>query len=585
MCAVPCDGIEECVSYPGYDETETNGCEDSCIKSFRASPEKQTIQSPLYPENYANYLDCEYDITAFDGEVIEITIETFHIENSGGCIYDVFAIQDGSKSPVQYLEVGGRKKVCGKVANDTIIESSESSVKIVFQTDFTVTKPGWSLTFKSKPKTVQSRSKRSSGNSNASKSSLFDHNLFDDYYYFYDDYGSDELDQFDNVTKYNWFGVYRKSTMPDYSDFRNFLSFKQTELIGNGHQKSDFIVQCVFDGNICSPSEFSTIQTPTYGNCFTFNAVVNPEKNFTNHMRPLRTAKVGSQHGLKLSFFLDKEEYIGIIGQNSGARVTLFNSKEAPPVETSGLSLSAGTATILALKQETIERKSDPFSSCATTWPDFLELCDNYKKYQYTQDYCNHLCIMKSMISKCGCSDSFDWDFSCNDKIKRLAATHCDVWNKTQSSCVLQIYTDFTTRKLQCDCPAPCYERRLNVKQSFTQWPTEAYAPYFASLMFRSTSTRVQSFVADEIIEHRKEPEELASHIQNNFARLEIHFEELKFTSIKETPKYNISTLFGTLGGNLGLWLGWSILSLFEFLEWIYKLCIIAMIRTSNKTT
>ena len=41
------------------------------------------------------------------------------------------------------------------------------------------------------------------------------------------------------------------------------------------------------------------------------------------------------------------------------------------------------------------------------------------------------------------------------------------------------------------------------------------------------------------------------------------------FQKIKETPKYSLSILFGTIGGNLGLWLGWSILSVMEFLQWI----------------
>ena len=582
MCAVPCDGNRECLAVPGYDELESSGCTDSCIKSFQETVEDQQLQSPLYPEEYKNFSDCEYDITAPDGDVLQIQIDHFDIEQSSGCLYDYFTIQDGTTSPIQYVEIGGMKKLCGKLQDPMSVESQTNFAKIVFKSDAHVTGPGWSLTFKSKSESTNQRSRRAaSSNDPSNKKSPSNSDAENPRSLINSD--ANKLNKFHNVSKYNWFSVFEKSTMPDFSDFRNFLSFKQTELSGNGHQGLDFIVQCVYDGTFCDSSDFVTVQSPTFGNCFTFNSLIHSNgDSSTKFAIPLKTTKVGTQHGLKLSFFLDKEEYIGIIGQNSGARVTLFNSKEAPPIESSGLSISAGTATILALRQETVERQSDPFTDCASEWPDFLELCDRYKQYDYNQDYCNHLCIEKSMISKCSCSDSFDSDFSCNPRIKELASNQCDAWNETQSLCTSQVYSDFTANKLKCDCPAPCRERRLHIKQSFTKWPTESYSSYFGSLMYRSTSKRVQNFVSEEMNHHLHDLEELEAHIQNNFARLEIYFEEMRFASIKETPKYNISTLFGTLGGNLGLWLGWSILSMLEFLEWMYKLCLIALIRKRN---
>ena len=47
-CAKYCDGYKECVLFPGYDESERGGCNDTCIKSLVATSEAKTLQSLNY---------------------------------------------------------------------------------------------------------------------------------------------------------------------------------------------------------------------------------------------------------------------------------------------------------------------------------------------------------------------------------------------------------------------------------------------------------------------------------------------------------------------------------------------------------
>ena len=123
-----------------------------------------------------------------------------------------------------------------------------------------------------------------------------------------------------------------------------------------------------------------------------------------------------------------------------------------------------------------------------------------------------------------------------------------------------------------CNCPPPCKERVLNKVTSNSEWPTKSYAAYFATLLQRSTSRQVQSFVSRAIKESNNGTNyaQLRDILAQNFARVEISFESLSSYEIKEVPKYNFATLCGTLGGNMGLWLGWSIMALFEIVQWIY---------------
>ena len=487
-------------------------------------------------------------------------------------------IRDGQTSPSSYIKFGKRIKLCGnRTKFDTIISNSEVVV-VLFHTDSFVTEKGWSLKYKvyTSEATASERTRRTVDS--FTTTTVFDYSdNTDDYSSYYD------RAQFQKLDRYNWYSAYHRSTTPDFSDFKNFVKFHQTELIGNGHQKSDFVVQCVFNGELCEPSDFKTVQSFLYGNCFTFNAVVNPHLNESSSERPRKTSKTGLQNGLKLSVFLDKEEYIGILGQNSGARVTLFNSREAPPIDSQGIFVNAGATTFFALRQETIERKGDPYTKCADTWPSFLDLSDSYLEYEYSQDYCRHLCLMKELALKCGCTENFDWDFSRNKDIIDLAFAQCNAWDEEQSSCVSEVYDDVSSNRKSCDCPAPCERRKLNIEMSSTDWPTESYAPYFASLMQRSSSKIVEGFIQDAINNGEVENNiDLVNLIKKNFARIEINFQELKFMAVKQTPKYNISSLFGTLGGNLGLWLGWSILSVFELFQWMFKLVAILTDRNLN---
>jgi hypothetical protein len=44
--------------------------------------------------------------------------------------------------------------------------------------------------------------------------------------------------------------------------------------------------------------------------------------------------------------------------------------------------------------------------------------------------------------------------------------------------------------------------------------------------------------------------------LKNSIARINVYYEDLGYTQIDDSPAMNIVTLLGTLGGNLGLFLG-----------------------------
>uniref|UniRef100_A0A915ADX1 Degenerin del-1 n=1 Tax=Parascaris univalens TaxID=6257 RepID=A0A915ADX1_PARUN len=57
-----------------------------------------------------------------------------------------------------------------------------------------------------------------------------------------------------------------------------------------------------------------------------------------------------------------------------------------------------------------------------------------------------------------------------------------------------------------------------------------------------------------------------------NTAYIEIYYEQLNFESLKETAGYSIVNLFSDFGGNIGLWIGFSIITMMEIVELICEM-------------
>ena len=120
------------------------------------------------------------------------------------------------------------------------------------------------------------------------------------------------------MTTYDWFGLYRLSLTPDFSDYKVFTHFSEDVYAGNGHQKEDFIVQCVYNGNPCNVTAFHTFRHAVSGNCFVFNSIMAQKEG--ERATPLKFTNDAPAKGLKISLFLEHDEYLGLMGQSSGKR-------------------------------------------------------------------------------------------------------------------------------------------------------------------------------------------------------------------------------------------------------------------------
>ncbi|XP_070554900.1 degenerin unc-8-like [Ptychodera flava] len=328
----------------------------------------------------------------------------------------------------------------------------------------------------------------------------------------------------------DWYGFKTFSSTPDYSDLRRVLKLTREEIAIYGHQAEDFILQCTYDEKSCSPSEFSTFQDDHYGNCFKFN-----------HGRGgtvLRDAKrQGALYGLRLTLFLEQNEYISIYGRNAGTRVNISPLDASVLPQDEGITIMPGTVTSIGIREKHIHRRTEPYGKCGTN-------SDNLYGYNHVYSVlaCQNTCVQRQMLKYCKCVDSYI-----------MGEPQCLITNITQDTCRQFIRYLFQTQKLDCDCRIPCEEHYYDMTISQSLWPATVHLSYLLKTI-HSISPKTKD-IND------------AQSVSLNLAQLEVYFEQLTIESTTELPAYGMEDFLSDIGGTLGLYIGLSVITVAEFIE------------------
>ncbi len=532
LCVVRCDGVRECTEEYGFDESREAMCNNTMCREFHGvTVETASLTSPSFPALYEANLDCSYTISASDkSQRIQVTFTEIDLEGQPGSCLDYVEIFDGNSTQSPRLKISNFKKYCGtKVPGSRT--SSGPYLTLRLRTDDLLNRRGFNMTYliapKSSPRpsetqTSQLRKQRDTWESDTNfAAELFPTNEDHDHDYEYDydsendhhsdqdydydqDYSHDDIYEEDNsqdiqnsstdvVDEYeppqsrtkkifqvqddNFFGLYKNSQLPDYFDFMQAAYFHQDVVQSNGHQGKDFIVQCSYDSRKCDWNDFTTFQDSLYGNCFSFNSIRNKIMNGT--MPKLRTSsKTGHESGLKVTLFLDIQEYIGLFAQNYNARVLIHDPEIAPEMKSEGFPVPAGQATFIAARKNAVDRKGGKYDNCSSTWPEFLKFTEDFKNKwpRYSQERCLKFCIENELARRCNCTDGYDTQFSLDEKVNSGTAYYCKLTNRTQSRCREEVYLELRNGGANCPCPQACLTVDFRLQTSSAPWPTQSYA-------------------------------------------------------------------------------------------------------------
>ena len=104
-----------------------------------------------------------------------------------------------------------------------------------------------------------------------------------------------------------------------------------------------------------------------------------------------------------------------------------------------------------------------------------------------------------------------------------------------------------------CDCPVACSRTQYTTGISYSEFP----AKYAASDLAENISAQLNTTVNVSVF-------------QENFLGINIYFETLSLEEQVTDNAYDIIALLSDIGGQLGLFLGASVISVFEFVTWIF---------------
>jgi len=318
-----------------------------------------------------------------------------------------------------------------------------------------------------------------------------------------------------------------------------------------GSSLEEFIIGCKFKGQECNISEvFVWKYDSIYGNCFQFNSGFDKHEN----EKQIETVnKVGKPNGLIVTLGLDyklSKEFIAV-NPNIGATIKIDDNsdnnmfkkmdsnKDITYNDIDLIDILPDIETNIGLEKVKSKRLPRPYSNC--------EIDDGNSDFYYHQKFLNNslhynqqicldLCFAEDIIRACDCSDIES--INLNHEVKKC-------FHKSQVECLNKVFFDSNKsleEKCLKSCPLECDENWFNTHFSFSKF------------LSNSTFDQSNGNITD-------------SPMVSSRIKLNVFYETFSYDVITETPSYSLFLLCSNIGGVLSLFLGLSVLSLFEIMN------------------
>ena len=243
----------------------------------------------------------------------------------------------------------------------------------------------------------------------------------------------------------------------------------------------------------------------------------------------------------------------------TGIYLTVHNQTELPHTLPPGLGIQTGFRTYVGINREYTKKLSGSYSDCLDDLNSeniysqkLFSYFNDLNVTFYDQNFCFTMCYQDQLIDACNCQDI-------KTPIIRNS-TYCV--NSSQVKCFNEFDNYYAAADLNylCEnaCPQKCTTMAYNLETSSKfSFPTLSYLR-FLQASEESVSSKFPVGTNDSFsIEFSR----------NGFLKVVVNYDNLYYTSFHESPSVTPNDMFGLVGGQLGLFLGISILSFIEIVE------------------
>lgn len=232
--------------------------------------------------------------------------------------------------------------------------------------------------------------------------------------------------------------------------------------------------------------------------------------------------------------------------------------------------------------KEEIHRQPSPYGTCVQ-----FNNAENLQRnmfaaygYTYTDNSCKKTCYQARVYNMCSCCDV---DYPCIKKAllevdvdEKISI--CNTSNQTILECVDQVEKQFWTDERGCvqSCPPACGQTIYDTVISSAAWPSLNFVDSFIWNLNKAAAARNRTYSFGE---NKQE------FVQNNCLKLQIYYEVLNYVVIKTNPAYDWNKLLSDIGGQLGLWMGSSLLSAIELFQFVFEMLALLICKIFRNRT
>ena len=397
---------------------------------------------------------------------------------------------------------------------------------------------------------------------------------------------------------------------------RMLINFNYSTLVAGSTHQDDFFLNSV--GTDLNPIDYQMrllFDTISQSQCFTYQSSMNETHMYSARNLPSWYATIMDGHGMlptakerqKALPFVDKlmgpsceregtEVYFSI----PGSELRLLNPERfifVPP----------GHVATFYVNMRSTERLGLPYGRCTDTYP-----FEPKPTGIYIQSTCYDACIQMKTIDSCACK-SEELPYQGNSKQNHVpyCSSLADVTHSKQLSlaalktafnevkrrknCAVEVSTNRTVAK-SCEfmCPLACVEFHYDIDMNMIQWPSrngfvdQTAEAMMKQLMERNDTERFNLYRRYFNFEiNDSQPEDLSQfdykELTKELSFISVQLKNLDLTVTSEVPEYTVYQLLSDIGGQLGLWIGMSVITVAEMIELFVNLIQIFMSNCGNR--
>jgi hypothetical protein len=210
-----------------------------------------------------------------------------------------------------------------------------------------------------------------------------------------------------------------------------------------------------------------------------------------------------------------------------------------------------------------------PFSSCVDLQTSLFNrtLYDALTNgnFKYRQKDCFDLCLQNIIIEHCACY---------NLEYIKLNNTNRSCMNDSEMSCMENVYDRFIDKNLvdvcQDFCPLECDSTTYPVFLSSNSFPCGKYTDLLMNNTLFSKHLVLKGYNLSNLTSA-----DYYAFARQSLLALNVYYDDLEYVLISESAKTSFFDLAANVGSALGLFIGISVLSVFELVEYVLELALI----------